>query len=44
MYLHVAGARFGNAVAALGVTPKEMLTDTGGDALSFGGTKNGLML
>ena len=44
LYLHVDGARFGNAVAALGVTPREMITDTGVDALSFGGTKNGMML
>lgn len=43
MYLHVDGARFGNAVAALGVTPREMITDTGVDVLCFGGTKNGLM-
>ena len=43
MYLHVDGARFGNAVAALGVTPREMITDAGVDVLCFGGTKNGLM-
>lgn len=43
MYLHVDGARFGNAVVALGVTPREMITDTGVDVLCFGGTKNGLM-
>ena len=44
MYLHVDGARISNAAAALGVTFKEMITDTGVDVLSFGGTKNGLML
>lgn len=44
LYLHVDGARFGNAVAALGVSPRAMITDTGVDALSFGGTKNGMML
>lgn len=44
LYLHVDGARFANAVAALGVSPREMITDTGVDALSFGGTKNGMML
>lgn len=44
MYLHVDGARFANAVAALGVTPRAMITDAGVDALSFGGTKNGMML
>jgi threonine aldolase len=39
----VDGARFGNAIAALGVTPREMITDMGVDVLCFGGTKNGLM-
>ncbi len=43
MYLHVDGARIANAAAALGCTLKELVTDTGVDALSFGGTKNGLM-
>jgi len=44
MYLHVDGARFANAVAALGVTLREISTDAGVDVLTFGGTKNGLML
>lgn len=44
LYLHVDGARFANAVAALGVSPRAMITDTGVDVLSFGGTKNGMML
>lgn len=43
MYLHVDGARIANAMVALGVTLKEMITDTGVDMLSFGGAKNGLM-
>ncbi len=43
MYLHVDGARVANAAAALGVTFKELITDTGVDVLSFGGTKNGMM-
>ncbi len=43
MYLHVDGARIANAAVALGVSLKEMITDTGVDVLSFGGTKNGLM-
>jgi threonine aldolase len=43
MYLHVDGARIANASASLGVSFKEMITDTGVDVLSFGGTKNGLM-
>jgi threonine aldolase len=36
------GARFANAVAALGVTPKEITWKAGVDVLCFGGTKNGL--
>ncbi len=41
--LHLDGARFGNAVSALGCTPAEMTWKAGVDALSFGGTKNGCM-
>ena len=37
------GARISNAAVTLGVNFKEMMTDTGVDILSFGGTKNGLM-
>ncbi|MBW6467652.1 MAG: aminotransferase class I/II-fold pyridoxal phosphate-dependent enzyme [Coriobacteriia bacterium] len=44
MLLHVDGARFANAVAHLGCTPAAMLEDGGVDALSFGGTKNGMLL
>ena len=44
MVLHVDGARMSNAAAALGVSFKEMITDTGVDICSFGGTKNGLLL
>ncbi len=40
--VHVDGARFANAVAALGCDPREIAGDAGVDALSFGGTKNGL--
>ena len=36
------GARFANAVAALGVTPKEITWQAGVDVLCFGGTKNGI--
>jgi threonine aldolase len=43
MFMHVDGARLGNAVAATGVSPREMITDTGVDAVCFGGTKNGMM-
>lgn len=38
--MHMDGARFANAVAALGVTPRTITA--GVDVLSFGGTKNGL--
>lgn len=40
---HMDGARFANAVTSLGVTPAAMTHQSGVDALSFGGTKNGLM-
>lgn len=42
--LHVDGSRLSNAAASLGVSFKEMITDTGVDIVSFGGTKNGLMV
>jgi threonine aldolase len=44
MLLHLDGARIGNAVAALGCSPQQMTFDAGVDAVSFGGTKNGVML
>ena len=44
MYLHMDGARLANAAVALGCTFKEMTTDCGVDAVSFGGTKNGLLM
>lgn len=43
LYVHVDGARIANAAAALNCSLKEMLTDTGVDVVSFGGSKNGLM-
>jgi threonine aldolase len=43
MLLHVDGARLCNAAAALGVPLRALTTDAGVDAVSFGGTKNGLM-
>lgn len=42
MHVHVDGARFANAVAALGCSPAEISWRAGVDVLSFGGTKNGL--
>ncbi|MDQ6654882.1 MAG: beta-eliminating lyase-related protein, partial [Verrucomicrobiota bacterium] len=41
LYLHMDGARFANAVAALGCTPKEITWELGFDVLCLGGTKNG---
>ncbi len=40
--VHMDGARFANAVAALGVAPKEITWKVGVDVLCFGGTKNGM--
>jgi len=39
--VHMDGARFANAVAALGVKPAELTWRAGIDVLCFGGTKNG---
>lgn len=50
MFLHMDGARLANAVVSLSkqmgreVSFKEMTTDQGVDCLSFGGTKNGLLM
>jgi len=41
MLVHMDGARFANALVALGTTPAEMTWKAGVDILSFGGTKNG---
>ena len=41
--LHLDGARFGNAIAALGCTPAEMTWKAGVSAVSFGGSKNGCL-
>ncbi|OZB17803.1 MAG: low specificity L-threonine aldolase [Rhodobacterales bacterium 34-62-10] len=40
--VHLDGARFANALVALGCTAAEMTWKAGVDAVSFGGTKNGL--
>lgn len=40
--LHMDGARFANAVAALNVSPGRLTTECGVDILVFGGSKNGL--
>jgi threonine aldolase len=41
--LHMDGARFANALVRLGCSPADMTWKAGVDAVSFGGTKNGLM-
>ena len=42
MKVHVDGARFANAVAAIGCAPADIAWRAGVDVMSFGGTKNGL--
>ena len=42
--IHMDGARFANAIAALGCTPAAATWQQGVDVLCFGGTKNGLAL
>jgi threonine aldolase len=42
LLLHMDGARFANAVALLGCSPKTITWKAGVDVLSFGGTKNGV--
>jgi threonine aldolase len=39
---HMDGARFANAVAALGMPPRAITRDVGVDVLCLGGTKNGM--
>lgn len=41
--VHMDGARFANALVALGCSPAEMTWKSGVDVVSFGGTKNGCM-
>jgi threonine aldolase len=42
--VHMDGARFANAVASLGVKPKQITWQAGVDVLCFGGTKNGMAI
>jgi threonine aldolase len=44
LLVHMDGARLANAAASLGVSLKAMTADVGVDVLSFGGTKNGMMM
>lgn len=41
--VHLDGARFANALVSLNCSPAEMTWKSGVDAVSFGGTKNGLL-
>ncbi len=44
LYVHMDGARITNALTHLNCSFKQMCTETGVDVVSFGGTKNGLMM
>lgn len=44
MYLHMDGSRISNAAVSLSKGFKEFTRDAGVDVLSFGGTKNGMMI
>jgi threonine aldolase len=44
MLLHMDGARISNAACALNLPFRSFTTDAGVDILSFGGTKNGMMV
>jgi threonine aldolase len=44
MYLHMDGARIANAAVSLNMDFKTFTKDCGVDVLSFGGTKNGMMM
>ncbi|NDV82762.1 low specificity L-threonine aldolase [Bacteroides sp. 51] len=44
MRVHMDGARIANACAALNLSLRELTVSCGIDVLSFGGTKNGLMM
>lgn len=44
LYLHMDGSRISNAAVSLNKNFKEFTRDAGVDVLSFGGTKNGMMI
>jgi threonine aldolase len=44
MYLHIDGARIANAAVSLGLPFRSFTRDCGVDVVSFGGTKNGMMM
>jgi threonine aldolase len=43
LHVHLDGARIANAAAALGGDVRSFTVDAGGDVVTFGGTKNGMM-
>lgn len=44
LYVHIDGARLANAATTLGLSFRSLTTELGVDVVSFGGTKNGLMM
>ena len=44
LLLHIDGARLANAAASLNTSLRDISFDAGADLISFGGTKNGMML
>ncbi len=44
LWLHMDGARIANAAVSLGCSLREASLDAGVDVLSFGGTKNGILM
>jgi threonine aldolase len=44
LLLHVDGARISNAAVRLGMSPRDFIREAGVDVMSFGGTKNGMMM
>lgn len=44
LFVHMDGARFANACVHLECTPQQLVTETGVDILTLGGTKNGCMV
>jgi threonine aldolase len=44
LFVHIDGSRLSNAAASMNKTFSQLTTDLGVDVVSFGGTKNGLMM
>ncbi|GAB4369044.1 MAG: low specificity L-threonine aldolase [Calditrichia bacterium] len=44
LFVHMDGARLANAAASLNVSLREITADVGVDVLSFGGTKDGMLM